>query len=60
MAVKYTDYISAEVPFVETQSVYFTTYLFIQCILQHIYSSNECPRYDTKPSDGEATVMLEL
>ncbi len=23
-------------------------------------SLNECPRYDTKQSDGEATVMLEL
>ena len=23
-------------------------------------SSNECHRYDTKQSDGEATVMLEL
>ena len=22
--------------------------------------SNECPRYDTKQSDGEAPVMLEL
>ena len=23
-------------------------------------SSNECPDYDTKQSDGEASVMLEL
>ena len=23
-------------------------------------SSNECPRYDTKPSNGEAPIMMEL
>ena len=34
---------------------------YINCIFAESYDpSNECPGYDTKQSDGEAPVMLEL
>ena len=29
-------------------------------ISAEVYPANECPRYDTKQSDGEVPVMLEL
>ena len=34
---------------------------YTDCISSGGYdSSNECPRYDTKQSDGEASVMIKL
>ena len=34
---------------------------YTNCIFAEEYNSpNECPRYDTKQSDGEVPVMLEL
>ena len=33
---------------------------YTDCISAEEYTLNECPGYDTKKSDGEASVMLEL
>ena len=33
---------------------------YTDCISVGVRTSNECPVYDTKQSDGEVPVMLEL